>query len=98
MAREPLPGGQDLGDAPSDRLALGDARDRRDGGVPVADAADPVEQDDAVADVLERERRVRATLRLAVEAGVVDGDGGPRGELLGDLEVGLRELPRAPGR
>src|SRR5439155_26270311 len=89
-----LPRAHDLGRTTADRLGLPDAGDRGGGRVPVAHPTVAVQQDDAVADVGERERRLGPALGFAVQARVLDRYRSARGNLLRELELGILELPR----
>ena len=64
-----------------------DGRGRLRGGVPEPDDPAPVEEEDAVADVLEHAGGVRAFLDLAVKARAVDREPDPAGEVLDESQV-----------
>ena len=71
------------------------------GGIPEPDHSVTPDEEDAVADELERLRGLCTRLDGAEQLGAVDRDRGPPGELLGEIEIVLveaRGLPRAEGQ
>jgi hypothetical protein len=83
----------DLGGMPPRRIGRPDTGDRGGSGVPEAHAAVVVQQNDAVPDVGQREGSLGAALGLAIEPCVLDRDRGAGREFLGEIELGVLELP-----
>ena len=70
---------------------LRETRDALGRRIPEPDDAVAVDEEDTVADELERLRSLGAALQLADEARVVHRHRGPPGQLLREVEVGLLE-------
>ena len=95
LALAERPPGQRLLGRRVDDLLLVEARDPHRGRVPEPDDAVAVDEEDAVADELERLRRLRAAAQLSDQAGVVERRGCAAGELTDELEVVVR-VPARP--
>ncbi len=94
LAQRPV-GQHRLGGRP-DHLCLWDAGDPGGGRIPEQDDVVLADEEDAVADELERLRCLGAVPQLADEACVVHCDAGAARKLLGEVEIVLVEAVRTP--